>query len=378
MRRLVFIFLFVFLCGLVAVSQEDSASALTQQASEITASMNDAQLAAQALLTGIDGRVNLTSAMRAILGKIPAGGIMLFRYNLNSPKAEVRKLLADTSGLVASGAGIPPFMAADHEGGLVHRFGAGVERLPSAFSFWELAQKEGREAALARAETLYRRSAMEIRELGITMVLGPVAEVLDEDNRLFLETRSFGPDHDFTEAAASVFIKSMDEAGIASAVKHFPGNTAADPHNAVSTLKLEKKLLDEAVKPFAGIIERLNPPIIMLSHVMVPALDSKKNASLSPAVIKDWLRSELGFEGIVLADDFSMGAVTSLGPGAAAVEALNAGVDMIMVWPKDLAAVHAAIMAALDDERLSRDRLRTAVTRIITGKLRYGIIAIPE
>ena len=129
------------------------------------------------------------------------------------------------------------------------------------------------------------------------------------------------------------------------------------------------------VRPFAGIIRRLDPASVMISHVIVPAVDSQRNASLSRAVIQDWLRGELGFEGIVMADDFAMGAVTALGwsHSAATVEALNVGVDMIMVWPHDLSSVHGAILAALRDGRLSRQRLTEAATRIIAVKLRYGI-----
>ena len=346
------------------------------QAASIAASLDDNALAAQVLLTGIDGRLSLSPAMRSLLERIPAGGVMLFRYNLNSTKADVIKLLSETSGLIAEKTGIPPFMATDHEGGLVHRFGPGVERLPSALSFWELAQSEGRSEALARAETLYRRSAVEIRELGINMVLGPVAETLDEENSVFLETRSYGPDKDFVQAGASAYVRAMAAAGIASVVKHFPGNSAADPHSEVSRLSADKTALDEMVKPFAGIIRSLRPPALMLSHVMVPALDTRRNASLSRPVIQGWLRGELGYEGIVMADDFSMAAVAALGlsPAAAAVEALNAGVDMIMVWPKDLSATHSSILEALREGRLSRERLLEAAGRVIAGKMRYRIM----
>jgi beta-N-acetylhexosaminidase len=299
---------------------------------------------------------------------------VLFSYNLDTPKDDVKKLLAEITSLVKAGAGIAPFVAVDHEGGVVHRFGPGVERLPSAFSFWELAQKEGREASLARAETLYRRSAQEIRELGITMVLGPVAETLNDENRIFLETRSYGSDYDFTVAAASAFIRSMNASGIVSAIKHFPGNGAADPHEKNVAIGADKAILDEMVRPFAALIHSLSPAV-MLSHLMVPAVDSQKNASLSSKVINEWLRGELGFRGIVLADDFSMGAIAARGlsPGAAAVEALNAGVDMIIVWPKDVIAVHSSILNALKEQRLSRERLMEAASRIITEKLRYKI-----
>ena len=237
--------------------------------------------------------------------------------------------------------------------------------------------KEGREAALLNAETLYRRSAAEIRELGITMVLGPVAETLTEENRVFLGTRSYGTDHEFTEAVASVFIKMMDEAGIASAVKHFPGNSSSDPHSGASSINYGKDVLGEMIRPFTGIIGRVKPPVIMLSHVMAPALDARRNASLSRPVIQGWLRGELGFDGIALADDFSMGAISAAGFSVtgAALEALNAGIDMVMIWPQNLSAVHAAILEALKNGRLSKERLLEAASRVIAGKLRYGLIA---
>jgi len=347
-----------------------------KQAAGIAASLNDSDLAAQVLLTGIDGKVRLTPAMRSLLERIPAGGVMLFKQNLDSSKEDVKKLLAETAELAARRTGIPPFMAVDHEGGVVHRFGPGVEKPPSALSFWDLAQKQGGAAALAGAATVYCRSGREIHELGITLVLGPVAETLNGDNRLFLGNRSYGPDPDFTREAASVFIRSMNSAGIACAVKHFPGNTGADPHNGASVLAADRAKLDEMVKPFAGIFRSQEPQAVLVSHVLVPAVDSQNIASLSRPVIEGWLRGGLGFKGIVLADDFSMAAAAAsgFGPAEAAVKALNAGVDMVMVWPKNIAAVHASILAALRDGRLSRQRLQEAAARIITGKIRYGLI----
>jgi len=366
-----------FLCaGVFAQADAGTHSLFMAQAAEIAASLDDSTLAAQVLLTGIDGKAALSPDMKALLGRIPAGGIMLFKYNLDTPKDDVKALLSEAASLVAGKAGIPPFMAVDHEGGLVHRFGPGITKLPSAFSFWELAQKEGTAAALARAEMEYSLSAGEIRGLGITLVLGPVAEKLDNDNRLFLDTRSYGSDPDFTRDAALAFIKSMDSAGIACAVKHFPGNTAADPHSGATTLKADKAALDDMVKPFAEIIRSFPPAAVMVSHVKVPAVDNKTIASLSPLVIRGWLRGELGFEGIVLADDFIMAAVSAQGidPAAAAVEALNAGVDMIMTWPRNISAVHAAVLQALGDCRLTRSRLREAACRIIAAKIQYGLL----
>jgi beta-N-acetylhexosaminidase len=374
MRVRVSLLLAVFFISPCLFADKSAYASFTEEAWKIATSLDDNALAAQVLLTGIEGKAALSPAMRRLLERIPAGGVMLFNYNLDSPKEDVKALLSETAAIVSAKNGIPPFMAVDHEGGLVHRFGDDVERLPSAYSFWELAQTQGIPAALAKADAHYRRSAMEIREMGITMVLGPVAETLDSDNNIFLETRSYGPSRYFVEIIASAFVRSMDAAGIASAVKHFPGNTAIDPHTGVSGLRADKGGLDEMVKPFAGLIRGAAPQAVMISHVMVPALDAMRNASLSRVVIQDWLRGELGFEGIVVSDDFSMGAVSASNPTAASLEALNAGVDLIMVWPKDLSAAHAAILGALRDGRLPRERLLEATCRVIAGKLRYGLI----
>jgi beta-N-acetylhexosaminidase len=265
----------------------------------------------------------------------------------------------------------------DHEGGYVHRFGEGVRHLPTPLSYWEDAQARGREHALELLEEDARASGREIRALGITMNLAPVAEVLTEENLAFLDDRSYGPDAAVVEAAASAFIRGMEEAGIICVVKHFPGNTGADPHEKGVVLSARREGLDQMTAPMAALI-RSGIPALMVSHVLVPARDPAPNriASLSPVVIGEWLRKELGFTGIVVADDFSMGAaaVSGYNPEEAAVAALNAGVDMVMTWPANLTAIHAAILTALREERLSRNRLLEAAERIIYEKIRRGII----
>jgi beta-N-acetylhexosaminidase len=354
-----------------------------EEARGLARRLDDRALAAQVILAGLEGKNYLSPELRGILGRIPAGGLLLFRHNLNAPKEGVRAFIAELSGLITgagtgapSKAGIPPFMAVDHEGGLVHRFGPGVERLPAAESWWVMAEREGREQALAALEEASRRSAGEIRSLGITFNLAPVTEILTDENRPFLGSRSFGPDGDFVEAAAAVFVKAMDGAGIASALKHFPGNSAQDPHGAPGRLEASGEELSRMVRPFAGVIRSRNPSAVMVSHVVVSAWDRENNGSLSKKVVTGRLRGELGFEGIILADDFSMAAVASrgLGPGEAAVAALNAGADMIIAWPPTILEVHAALLMALEEGRLSRERLQGAAARIIAEKLRYALI----
>jgi beta-N-acetylhexosaminidase len=310
---------------------------------------------------------------------------MLFRYNLSIETEQIAPFLRSVSELASASGGIPPFMAVDHEGGDVHRFGRGVTRLPAPLSFWDMADDAdgGWEKALAAVEDAARKSGGELRALGITVNLAPVAEVLSEENRAFLDTRSYGPDADFVAAAAAAFIRGMEQAGVICVVKHFPGNTGVDPHSKTSVLVADGATLNAMTAPMAALLRRptgsptgsRNPPMVMVSHVLVPAWDGERSASLSPRIIQDWLRGEMGFTGVILADDFSMGAVSSTKSAeAAVVEALNAGVDMVMAWPSNINAIHAAILAALANGGLSRDRLREAAVRIIAVKLRAGLL----
>jgi beta-N-acetylhexosaminidase len=148
-------------------------------------------------------------------------------------------------------------------------------------------------------------------------------------------------------------------------------------------LKGDKAALAKLSAPVASLIRGNQVRAIMVSHSAVPAVDSENIASLSPAVMGVWLRQELGFDGLIICDDFSMASAgspaaavggRSLRPEMAAVLSLSAGADMVLVWPPDLRRTHRAILAALGDGRLSRERLREAAGRIIFEKIRMGLI----
>jgi beta-N-acetylhexosaminidase len=363
----------------VAVAEE--APALRTRAEEMAASMDDSRLAGQVLLTGLDGNGTLPPAMAALLRNISPGGVMLFRMNLAMDRESAAAFLKTVSDLAAVSptdtAILPPFLAVDHEGGAVHRFAAGVERLPPPLSYWELAQKRGREFALGKIEEDAARSGSEIRSLGVSLNLAPVAEILNGENGAFLGDRSYGPDTAFVTEASAAFIRGMAAAGLPCVVKHFPGNSATDPHSAASVLMDDQETLDKSVLPLARLIEQDLAAGVMVSHAVVNAWDAGVNASRSRPVVSVWLRQNLGFSGMVLGDDFSMGAISAAGlkEEDAAIEALNAGVDMVMAWPRSLGRIHRAILDALKDGRLTRKRLEEAAARILYEKLRWNIIS---
>jgi beta-N-acetylhexosaminidase len=259
----------------------------------------------------------------------------------------------------------------DHEGGNVNRFLPGVAALPAASSYWALSLERGRKEALTKIEEDSLRVGIEINELGINLNFAPVAEFLYDGNCDFLASRSYGPDPSFISDAASAFVHAMEQSGVLCVVKHFPASAGADPHYSASLLDLSKTVLDGLVSPFASLFEN-GARAVMIAHTAVPAIDSKI-ASLSSVVMKDWLRDELGFDGIIICDDFSMAAAGIQSAEEAAVQSIAAGADMVLVWPPDLIRTYRAILSALEDGRLSRERLTDAAERIIYEKIRMKL-----
>ncbi|MDR1837680.1 MAG: glycoside hydrolase family 3 protein [Treponema sp.] len=354
-------------------SEETAAADPIQiRAEEIALSLDDRLLAAQILVCGIDGKGGLPPHMKTLLEEFPAGAVMLFRYNLDTDNDSIRVLLSQTVSLINGESGIPPFMAVDHEGGTVNRFRRGTADLPAASSYWELFLEEGLKTALEKIENDSFKSGSEISGLGINMNFAPVAELLNAGNRDFLQSRSYGPDPLFTAEAAAAFVRGMERAGVLCVVKHFPGSAGSDPHYSSSVLNGDRAALDSLVFPFAALIKN-GARAVMAAHSSVPALDTKI-ASLSPAVMEDWLKRDLGFNGIIISDDFSMAAAGRNRPEEAAVESIAAGADMVLVWPANIRRTHRALISALEDGRLSRERIREAAQRVIYEKIRMGLL----
>jgi beta-N-acetylhexosaminidase len=361
------------------------------EAARIAETLDDRRLAAQVIISGIEGRGRLTPDMRVLLGECPAGGIMLFKYNLDTDNDAIRNVVNESVTLIGSGS-VPPFVATDHEGGKVNRFPAGVADLPAAASYWERARTfsppargVGVDTALFQIAADSYSAGKAINGLGVNLNFAPVAEPLNENNAVFLKDRSYGPDPAFVTNASAAFIGGMEASGVLCAVKHFPGSAGADPHLFVSVLNEDRAGLADLTAPFEALIRGGRARAVMVSHSVVPALDAENTASLSPAVMGGWLRGELGFNGIIICDDFSMGAAffggrgeTALRPETAAVRSRAAGTDMVLVWPPDLRRTHREIQAALYDGRLTRERLREAAGRIIFEKIKLGMIKISE
>jgi beta-N-acetylhexosaminidase len=350
------------------------------RATAIASSLDNRLLAAQSLICGIDGKGKLPPHMKLLLTECPAGGVILFRYNLDTRNEEIYNLIEQTASLIRDESGLSPFIAMDHEGGSVNRFMPGTASLPAAISYWEATGEDRREVMekLQKIEADSFKTGREMKMLGINLNLAPVAEYLTAENRGFLGNRSYGPDRVFTTEAAAAFIRGMERAGVTCVVKHFPGSAGPDPHFSPSVLKGDKAALDELVSPFAALINR-GARAVMVAHTSVPAMDVKI-ASLSNVIMENWLRGELGFKGIIICDDFSMAAASgrstkeSFTTEEAAIQSIAAGADMVLVWPPDIRRTHRALVSALEDGRLSRERLLESTGRVIYEKIKMGLV----
>ncbi len=362
-----------------------------QRAGVYVAAMSRKTIAAQVLLTGLSGTEGLPADTKALLTELPAGGAMLFKYNLGYGARSARIFAGTIHAAIGSGAKdvgkfadgslfVPPLIAADQEGGLVHRYGNDATRLPAAAVFGKWSESfanpvEGRARLRALVEGAAYRSGRELGLLGMNLNLAPVAETLDDRSLAFLDTRAYSRDGETAGIAAGAFVRGMRRAGIACVVKHFPGNASVDPHLGMPVLDLDKAALDDLFVSFGLAIRQGNPAALMVSHIMVPALDPERPASLSPVIIDRVLRKGLQYGGLVVCDDLRMGAIRATGrePAQAAVEALAAGVDLVLTWKEDLALLRNALVSAMEKGDLDEARVRDAARRVVAVKLAYGI-----
>ncbi len=336
-------------------------------------SLDLSQKAAQVLLIGVEGSGRPSADTLDLLARLPVGGVVLFGFNLPPEPAGLGAYAADLQDSVVrtrTGAGIPLIVAIDHEGGSVFRFkGEGITRIPPPS---EVGPRGARYAAL-----LGHIAGAELRALGVNMALAPVVELLNDRNKGFLGSRSYGREAARVDAAASAYIKGLQAEGVAAVAKHFPGNAGEDPHKVLPELDIDKRAYERDYLPrFASAIKS-RVSSVMLSHVVFGALDPGKPASLSPAIVGGELRGRLRFRGLAITDDLGMRALSATwSPERSAVAALAAGADLLMLTDMRAAArVRDAIVAAVRSGRLPASRLDEAVARILEVKRRFGMEA---
>jgi len=336
---------------------------MSAEARAMAAAMSLEELAGQVLMVGATGSGSLPDWNRSFLSKVRPGGVVLFGFNIPEDPLDLVPYIEELS---AASGGLRPFVAVDHEGGPVFRFRHGMTRLPAARDL-------GR-GGVGLASAAGGVAGSELRALGISMNLAPVVEALDERNDAFLGLRAWSASPEESGRLARAFLEACQGAGTAGTLKHFPGNASVDPHHGRAVLDASMEELEAGHLLSFRLSLQGKPAAVMLSHVTVPAIDPDRPATLSPAAV-DLLKRGLGFGGIVLTDDLLMqGLGGEPAAPANAVAALAAGADMLMVsGGAAIMKIRDAIVAAVGDGSLGRDRLEDAAARIIAQKLRFGL-----
>ncbi len=297
------------------------------------------------------------------------GGVLLFGRDFEGKTyGQVR---AETDGLQAA-AEIPLLIGVDEEGGTVVRASSNrhlrAQKFPSPQALYRAG---GMEAVAADAA---EKSSF-LLGLGINVNFAPVCDV-STDSGDFIYDRAFGQDAAATSDYAETVTAAMDAAGIGAVMKHFPGyGDNVDTHTGIAVDQRPYETFETSdFLPFAA---GMTSPTaaVLVSHNIVVSMDETLPASLSPEVHRV-LREELGFTGVAMTDDLAMDALAQYSAdGSAAVLAVQAGNDMIVTT--DYESQIPAVIAAVEDGRISEERLDEAVMRVLAWKIRLGLIA-PE
>ena len=357
--------------------------------SEYASSMSDEARISQLFLVNIEGNQKYSSVEKtgSLYGKpregspLLPGGVLLFSYNISKDPLETYNFIKSIHDFYVDNQNLPPYVAVDQEGGDVNR----LRGLTSVL--W--AQKKVAESfSLEGSKQLYSAQARQMRNLGFHMNLAPVAEVLTEKNRGFLDSRSFGN----LEAVLSygdIAVKSYEENGIAVVLKHFPGNSNADPHLGLPKIEYNDGEWETYFKPFQSLLPKASA--MLMSHaIMQPEGKSSGSKELSeelnlPACFSSyWIRQvakkEFCFTGLVFSDDIFMGALAKNGypPEKAALEAIKAGVDVIMLSEKRFGQVAGLLLARAKEDSEFAKEINRAVENVIRYKIKAGILDLKE
>jgi beta-N-acetylhexosaminidase len=344
-----------------------------QELEAMVAGMSLQDRVAQMVMVGFQGQSLATSPeLETMVGAYHVGGVVLIEANAHDPR-QLGNLTAELQSLAAStGAGIPLFIAINHEGGIVVRITEGVTGFPGNMAV----------AATGRPEYAYTSAALaaqELRAMGVNMNLAPVLDVNDNPLNPVIGTRSFGESPALAAEYGRLAVRGSQDNGVIAVAKHFPGHgsVGVDSHGALPVLQASVDQLDRReLVPFRAAIED-GVAGIMTAHIAVPAVDeSGRPATLSPEILTGLLRQQMGYDGLIVTDSLGMGAVSAgWGQAQAAVEAVRAGADIVLsTTPMEAhIAMVQALVVAVQQGDISVERIDQSVLRILRVKRAYGL-----
>jgi len=271
-------------------------------------------------------------------------GVVIFQRNFTSAER-----LCELTASIREAAGRPVLIGIDQEGGT--RFA-----LREPFTAWPSVAELGSLGDAEIVEQVARAMAVELRTAGCNLNFAPMLDLHVNPESPVTKDRSFGADPNLVARMGAAMDRGLRRGGVLSCAKHFPGHgdAAIDPHLDLPVFGGTMERLESAeLVPFAAAVAA-GVPLVMTAHILLPRIDPELPASLSRALLDGVLRRRLRFQGVILADDLGMGAITKrYGVGEAAVKTLLAGTDVAMLC-HDWSAVQPAIAAVRTARREGR------------------------
>ncbi|MBN2161036.1 MAG: glycoside hydrolase family 3 protein [Spirochaetes bacterium] len=344
----------------------------TEEAMSITADMNLDRKIGQMIMVAVPGS-SLEAGADAILSRYLPGGVILFGYNLSDSDRN-SGFIAEMQAASLRYSGIPLFVSIDQEGGRVVRIVSGVTQFPGNMA-----------AGVCGDEKLAYRwgriLGLQLRMTGINMNLAPVLDVNNNPRNPVINTRSIGSDPRLVADLCVRYVRGLQESGCVAIGKHFPGHgdTDRDSHKTLPVIRYGMDRLSRVeLVPFRKAVSA-GVEGIMTAHIAYPnILGTDEPATISKMFLSDILRKEFDFRGLVITDDMEMHAISRRQEmGEAAVRSILAGADIVLIssFGNNIPVIFDAIKKAVMDGRITGDRLKDSVTRILETKIRYGIMS---
>lgn len=332
-------------------------------------SMTIEQKAAQTIVTGLsETQVDDEFVSLAERG---VGGTILFGKNIT----DAPQLVKLTNQIKSCAGKIPILIGMDEEGGRVTRLPNDVLSMPSAYS---IASK----CDPGYCNLAGQNIGNQVKSFGLSTGFAPVLDIWSNEKNTVIGNRAFGKTADEVIKYGIEYLKGMMSTGTIAIGKHFPGHgdTEIDSHHGLPIVnKTKEELYKMELIPFKKAIEN-GIPGIMVAHILYPKIDQNGPSTISKTIVTDILKSELNFDGVVFTDDLTMGAISkTYTVDQAAIKALNAGCDMLLVCFEYSNANKTidAIVDAVKSGKLSEKRLDDAVLRILRMKNTYNLDSKP-
>lgn len=331
-------------------------------------SMSLEQKIGQLLIGGFNG-YTVDSNTEKLIKENYLGGFILFQRNVKNSNQLLE--LTNTLKSLNKENIAPLFISADEEGGTVTRMPSEIKKLPSNYS---IGKSNDENFSYNIGKTLGR----ELNAFGINMDYAPVLDINSNPNNPVIGIRSFGDNEDVVTRLGVKTMEGIKSQNVIPVIKHFPGHgdTSVDSHIGLPVVNYDlKRLNDFELVPFKAAIDA-GADTVMTAHILLPKLDPKYPATLSYNIITNLLRKDMGFDGVVITDDMTMGAILkNYDIGDAAVKALNAGADIILVSHKyeNIQKVISSIKESVLNKTITEDRINESVYRILSLKEKYKL-----